>query len=173
MSGFLIYAGGIVGVVLVGLLILTALVGLVRISEREVGVISKQFGSSLPSEQLIALKGEAGYQADTLPPGWHFGYFPWQYKVIKVPVVVIPNGQIGLVVASAGKAIPTNRMLGRVVDCDNYQSARKFLLNNGEKGQQLGMITPGTYRINTALFTVINGRECPTLRPKARAINRL
>lgn len=154
MSDILIYAGGIVGAV-IALFIFIAWLGLVRINERQVGVVSKEFGANLPSGQLIALKGEAGYQADTLPPGWHFGYYFWQYKVIKVPVVVIPNSQIGLVVASDGKAIPTNRILGRVVDCDNYQSARKFLLNNGEKGQQLGIITPGTYRINTALFTVI------------------
>src|ERR1051326_7399391 len=31
-----------------------------------------------------------------------------------------------------------------------------FLLNGGEKGRQLGILTAGTYRINTALFTVIN-----------------
>ncbi|PYJ55851.1 MAG: band 7 protein, partial [Verrucomicrobia bacterium] len=40
-------------------------------------------------------------------------------------------------------------------DCDNFQDARKFLLNGGEKGRQLGILTAGTYRINTALFTVI------------------
>ena len=28
-------------------------------------------------------------------------------------------------------------------------------LNGGEKGRQLGILTAGTYRINTALFTVI------------------
>ena len=33
----------------------------------------------------------------------------------------------------------------------------KFLLNGGEKGRQLGILTAGTYRINTALFTVITG----------------
>jgi len=32
------------------------------------------------------------------------------------------------------------RILGKVVECDNYQDARKFLLNSGEKGRQLGII---------------------------------
>ncbi len=41
------------------------------------------------------------------------------------------------------------------MDSDNFQDARKFLANGGEKGRQLGILTAGTYRINTALFTVI------------------
>ena len=41
------------------------------------------------------------------------------------------------------------------MDCDNFQNARKFLANGGEKGRQRGILTAGTYRLNTALFTVI------------------
>jgi hypothetical protein len=33
----------------------------------------------LPAGRIIALNGEAGYQADTLPPGLHVGMWPWQY----------------------------------------------------------------------------------------------
>lgn len=109
--------------------------------------------------QLIALKGEAGYQADTLPPGWHFFYFPWQFSVRKVPMTIIPQGQIGVVVVAAGSAIPSERILGKIVLCDNYQDTRKFLMNGGEKGRQLGILTAGTYRINTALFTVITANN--------------
>jgi uncharacterized membrane protein YqiK len=105
---------------------------------------------------LIALNGEAGYQADTLAPGLHFGYFRWQYRVLKTLVTVVPQGEIALVVAAAGAPIPAERILGRVVDCDNFQDARKFLANGGEKGRQLGILTAGTYRINLALFSVIN-----------------
>ena len=57
--------------------------------------------------------------------------------------------------AADGASIPTDRILGRIVDCDNFQDARKFLVNGGEKGRQLGILTAGTYRINKALFTVI------------------
>ncbi|MCP4357432.1 MAG: flotillin family protein [Chloroflexi bacterium] len=132
-----------------------SLLGLVIISERQVGVVIKKFGPPLPPGQQIALKGEAGYQADILPPGWHFGYYPWRFAVNKVPVIKIPQGQIGLVVAADGSPIPPNRILGRAVACDNFQDARKFLLNGGEKGRQLTVLTAGTYRINTALFAVI------------------
>ena len=139
----------------VALIFAKQLLGLVIINEREVGVIVKKFGARLPAGQLIALKGEAGYQADTLPPGWHFFYFPWQYSVRKVPMTLIPQGQIGLVVAAAGNSIPSERIMGKIIPCDNYQDARKFLLNGGEKGRQMSILTAGTYRINSALFTVI------------------
>ena len=44
--------------------------GAVFIRERQVGIVIKRFGSrSLPPGRLIALDGEAGYQADTLAPG--------------------------------------------------------------------------------------------------------
>jgi uncharacterized membrane protein YqiK len=45
--------------------------------------------------------------------------------------------------------------LGKIVECDNFQDARKFLTKGGEKGRQMGFLTAGTYRINTALFKVI------------------
>jgi len=132
------------------------LLGAVLIRERQVGVVVKKFGRrSLAPGRLIALDGEAGYQADTLAPGLHFGYFIWQYRIFKMPVTVVPQGEIALVVAADGAAIPTERILGKIVECDNFQDARKFFLNGGEKGRQLGIITAGTYRINLALFSVI------------------
>src|SRR5690348_7395269 len=76
------------------------LMGLVFIRERQVGIVVKKFGSrSLLPGRLIALDGESGYQADTLPPGLHLGYFRWQYRIIKTPVTVVPQGEIALVVA--------------------------------------------------------------------------
>ncbi|MCI0576442.1 MAG: flotillin family protein, partial [Chloroflexi bacterium] len=143
------------GGLVVLILFARSILGLVVINEREVGIVVKKFGSSLSPGRLVALKGEAGYQADTLPPGWHFWYFPWRYIVRKVPLVVIPQGQIGLMVAADGSPIPSERILGRIVDCDNFQNARRFLMSGGERGRQLGIMTAGTYRINTALFTVI------------------
>lgn len=132
------------------------LVGAVFIRERQVGIVVKRFGlKSLPPGQLIALNGESGYQAETLAPGLHFGYWKWQYAIVKVAVTVVSQGEIALVVAADGAPIPAERILGSVVDCDNFQDARKFLINGGEKGRQLGILTAGTYRINTALFTVI------------------
>ncbi|MBW4622802.1 MAG: flotillin family protein [Cyanosarcina radialis HA8281-LM2] len=136
--------------------------GLVVIGEREVGIVVKKFtvtGKGLPPGRLIALKGEAGYQADTLAPGWHWGYWPWQYAIRKESVTVVPQSEIALLVAADGTSIPPERILGKVVECDNFQDARKFLLSGGEKGRQLGFLTAGTYRINTALFKVITAEN--------------
>ncbi|TBR57407.1 band 7 protein [Westiellopsis prolifica IICB1] len=132
--------------------------GLVVIGEREVGVVIKKFtisGRGLPAGRLIAMNGEAGFQADTLAPGWHWGYWPWQYSVKKESVVAIPQGEIALIVAEDGTHTPPERILGKVVECDNFQDARKFLTHGGEKGRQMGFLTAGTYRINTALFKII------------------
>jgi uncharacterized membrane protein YqiK len=134
--------------------------GTVFIRERQVGIVVKRFASrSLEPGQLIALAGEAGYQADTLAPGIHFGFWVWQYRILKEPVTLVPQGEIALVVAAAGAPIPSERILARVVDCDNFQDARRFLTGGGEKGRQLGILTAGTYRINTALFNVITSLD--------------
>lgn len=141
---------------LLGFAALVLLSSLVLIRERQVGIVVKRFASkSLAPGRLIALAGEAGLQAETLAPGLHFGYWPWQYRIIKVPVTLVPQGEIALVLTADGDAIPSERILAKVVDCDNFQDARKFLTNGGEKGRQLGILTAGTYRINTAQFTVI------------------
>jgi len=136
------------------------LTGAVLIQERQVGVVVKRFGGRpLRPGRLVALAGESGYQADTLAPGLHFGFWRWQYRINKMPVTVVPQGEIALVLAADGAAIPAERILGKIVDCDNFQDARKFLVNGGEKGRQLGILTAGTYRINLALFNVITAEN--------------
>jgi uncharacterized membrane protein YqiK len=132
--------------------------GLVVIGEREVGIVVKKFtlsGKGLPAGRLIALNAEAGLQADTLAPGWHWGHWPWQYSVKKESIIVVPQGQIAMIVAADGAQNPPERILGKIVECDNFQDARKFLTKGGEKGRQMGFLTAGSYRINTALFKVI------------------
>ena len=132
------------------------LMGMIIIREDQVGVVIKKFARrNLPAGEIIALNGEAGYQADTLPPGVYFGYGFWQYTIAKSPIIVIPPSEIALVVAAAGAPIPAERILGQVVDCDNFQDARRFLTGGGEKGRQLGLLTAGAYRINPALFQVV------------------
>jgi uncharacterized membrane protein YqiK len=134
--------------------------GFVSIKEMEVGIVKKKFAARrLRPNQLVAINGEAGIQADTLAPGWHFGYFPWQYQVTKDNVVVIPQEQIGLVIAKDGRSIPTDRILGHEIDSENFQDAREFLVNGGEKGRQLGILTTGVYRINTALFEIVTAEN--------------
>ncbi|MEM9216099.1 MAG: SPFH domain-containing protein [Cyanobacteria bacterium P01_F01_bin.150] len=139
--------------------LLRVLLGVVVIKEDQVGIVIKkvELGEEkrMGSERVIAFDGEAGIQADILPPGMHRGLYSWKYNVLKESWVVIPQGEIALIIAQDGAPIPAERALGKVVDCESFQDAQAFLKNGGEKGQQLAFLTTGTYRINTKLFTVI------------------
>ena len=108
----------------------------------------------LPEGRIIASHGEAGYQAQTLPPGVYFWKWIWQYEITFQPFTVIPTGQIGLVLAKDGSELETGRVLGRKVECDTFQDAAAFLKNGGRKGRQTAIIPPGSYRINTFLFSI-------------------
>lgn len=130
------------------------LVGLRFIRENQVGVIVKRIGTGkLPDGRVVALSGEPGYQAHTLAPGIHF-YPRILYKIEKHPITVIQPGQVGIVMANDGDMIPVNRILGKNVDSDNFQSAEKFLRNGGQKGKQSVVLTAGFYRINPIVFKV-------------------
>lgn len=134
------------------------LFGIVIIPDDSIGLVTKKFvllGShrELPAGKIIALKGEAGLQADTLAPGLKFGYWPWQYAVDITPFLVVPNGSIAIVEACDGRPMADGHILGRHVNSDNFQDARAFLENNGERGIQMAVIPPGTWRINTLVFT--------------------
>jgi len=56
-----------------------------------------------------------------------------------------------------GARIEEGRLLGRkTAHHSNFEDGNAFLVNGGEKGHQLDVLMPGTYRINTALFTISN-----------------
>jgi uncharacterized membrane protein YqiK len=134
------------------------LFGAVIIPGTAIGVVRKRwvlFGGNrtLPDGKIIALHGEAGFQADTLAPGLHWGYWPWQYDIAVVPFIDIPEGRLGVVEAKDGAPL-TKRVFGREVDCNAFQDARAFLTHGGQRGPQIAIIPPGTYRVNTALFSV-------------------
>lgn len=139
--------------------VLRVFLGMVIVPEDKLGLVTKKFvlfGSNrqLPDGKIIALNGEPGYQADTLAPGLYWGYWIWQYSIDFAALTVIPKGKIGLVTAKDGKPIPMGAILARNVDSDNFQNARQFLMNNGQRGKQVGYLNNGVYRINTHLFEV-------------------
>ncbi len=115
--------------------------------------------------QIIALDGEAGYQAELLRGGMHFGYWRWQYRVHKVRLVTISQGKIGYVYARDGEPLPPSQTLGQRVECNNFQDARAFLVGTtleddgavrrGQRGRQRAILREGVYAINPALFVVI------------------
>jgi uncharacterized membrane protein YqiK len=135
------------------------LLGIVFIPEDKVGLVTKKFvlfgeNKELPDGRIIATKGEAGFQAQTLPPGIHFGMWIWQYEVTLQPLIIIPNGNIGLLIAKDGSELQRGRVLAPAVACDSFQDATAFLSNGGQKGRQAHYLTAGTYRINTFLFDI-------------------
>jgi len=134
--------------------------GVVIIPEDSIGIVNKKFvvvgkNRTLPDGAILALHGEAGLQADALAPGLHFWLWPWQFVVTRQKFITIAEGTIGVVEARDGQPLKDGRVLARRVECNSFQSARAFLENGGERGPQITVIPPGTYRINTALFSVV------------------
>lgn len=148
--------------ILMGLVFYRALfqlLGIIFIPEDKIGLVTKKFvlfgdNRELPDGRIIATKGEAGYQAQTLAPGVYFWKWLWQYEITQQPLTIIPNGKIGLLVAKDGHELASGRVLAPAVACDSFQDSVAFLTNGGQKGRQAGYLTAGTYRINTFLFDV-------------------
>lgn len=135
------------------------LLGIVIIPEDKIGLVTKKFvlfgeNKELPDGRIIATKGEAGYQAQTLAPGIYFWKWIWQYEIKLEMLTVIPNGKIGLLIAKDGSELQNGRVLAPAVPSDSFQDAAAFLNNGGQKGRQTACLTAGTYRINTFLFEI-------------------
>ncbi len=149
----------IVVMLLSGYKLLLRMLGVYIIPNDQIGLVTKKFvllGShrELPPGKIVALQGEAGIQAATLAPGLHIGLWPWQYEVRTEHLFVVPPGEIGIVESCDGKALPDGRIIARQVECDNFQDAAAFLAGGGERGAQMGVVPPGSWRINTLVFTV-------------------
>lgn len=133
--------------------------GMVIIPEDKIGLVTKKFvlfgaNKTLPDGKIIALNGEPGFQADTLAPGLYWLYWPWQFTIDQSPLTVIQKGKIGIITSKDGAQLPTGSILARHVDSDNYQSAREFLTNGGQRGKQVGYLNNGVYRINKHIFEI-------------------
>jgi uncharacterized membrane protein YqiK len=134
------------------------LFGVILVPNDSIGLVTKKFTlfgkSTLPDGRIIALDGEAGQQADTLASGLHLGLWPWQYQIAMRKFLIVPPGQIGVVVARDGNPLPSGRIVGQPVTCDFFQDARAFIEAGGERGPQMTVIPPGSYRVNELLFDV-------------------
>src|SRR5262249_53073845 len=71
----------IVGLILV-VIAVCELTGLRYIANNKVGVVEKlwSFKGSVPEGRIIALDGDAGFQAEVLRGGMHFGLWRWQFR---------------------------------------------------------------------------------------------
>jgi uncharacterized membrane protein YqiK len=136
-------------------------IGIRYIPNNRVGVVEKLWSSrgSVPAGGILALKGEAGYQADLLRGGLHLGMWRWQYRIHKLPLVTVPQGKIAYVYARDGQPLTASQTLGAGIDCNNFQDAAAFLTGaddrRGQRGRQRAILREGVYAINQALFIII------------------
>ena len=125
-------------------LLLVVLGSFTSIGPSEVGLVTKRIGKKLEGGALIALNGEAGYQADLLMPGLRFKLWPI-FKVRRFPWVQVPPNQIGLVIGQVDAALPTGaKSAAYRPEFGNFADVRTFLSYGGQRGVQRPVLPPGT-----------------------------
>jgi regulator of protease activity HflC (stomatin/prohibitin superfamily) len=129
----------------------------VVIAADRTGIVTKHFGGNMPPGHIVARAGEQGPQAQLLGPGWHFGFIPFLYEVEEVPVAVIEHGQLGFVTAKDGGALADGETFARPWDTVvDMLDPVTFLTKDGQRGPQVTVLTPGTYRYNPVLHSITN-----------------
>jgi len=143
--------------IVAALIVIPWLVGVRYIPHNKVGIVEKFWSpkGSLTEGRIVALGGEAGFQAELLRGGLHAGFFPWQYRIHKEPLVMISESRIGYVYARDGGPLPPTQTLARIVECNTFQDAQAFLNHEGQRGRQRAILREGVFALNTALFVVI------------------
>src|ERR1051325_2271681 len=151
---------------------------LIEIGADERGVIEGVDGEPMPPGRIFATDraqnahnnfqdpiafikqgGVKGIQMRTLPPGlWPI--HPYLFRISVTKTTVIPQGKIGVVTAADGAQLDAGRLLGKAIDNHrNYQDAEQFIANGGQKGPQVDILTPGTYRILTNSVDIANNNQ--------------
>ncbi len=139
----------------------------------EVGIVTRNaFGPRLSGGRILATEGEMGVQAEVLSPGWHFGYWPLVFDVETTRLVEVKSGEVGLVESRDGTPLDRGQLFAPEVDNATFKRMvedARFFLGEGEgrKGPQSNVLTPGRYRINTALFNV---RSVPSIKVPEAAV---
>lgn len=146
---------------------------LTEILENEIGVITSADGDTIEVGRIFAKvveghnsfqdgeaflnnKGQKGPQISLLPPG-KYRINTKMFTVVKKPAIVIGANEIGVVIAEDGIPKQEGSLFANPVDGhNNFQDGESFLKNNGGKGMQLQVLTPGMYRIHPSLFSVEN-----------------
>src|SRR4051812_5081291 len=143
-------------------------VPLIEIGADELGIIEAVDGEPMPAGRIFApdraqnahnnfqdpiafIKrgGVKGIQLRTLPPGlWPI--HPYLFRVSVAKATMIPQGKVGVVTAADGGPLDPGRLNGKAIDGHlNFQDAEQFIASGGQKGPQVEILTPGTYRILT------------------------
>jgi uncharacterized membrane protein YqiK len=153
-------------------------VPLIEVGSDELGCIEAIDGDPMPPGRIFApdraqnahnnfqdpiafLKqgGVKGIQLRTLPPGlWPI--HPYLFRVSIAKATVIPQGKVGVVTATDGGPLDPGRLLGKAIDGHrNFQDAEQYIASGGQKGPQVDILTPGTYRIHTQSLPIEGGEQ--------------
>lgn len=142
----------------------------VNVSENEVGMIEATAGEPIPpgrifahpvecnnfqdADAFIKSGGQKGPQVSVLTPG-KYRINPFLFKYHSGEITVVPGGKIGTVEAVDGDSVPDGNLLAKKVEGhSNFEKGDLFITKGGQKGRQLQILMPGSYRINTMLFKV-------------------
>ena len=137
------------------IVIVLVIKSIVVVGGTEIAVLERRyFGSGMQQGRVIASADEVGIQARTLGPGLHL-LIPFLYKSRKLPFTTIAEDQVGILESIDGDPVPPGKIFAKVVAGHNsFQDGETFLKNGGQKGPQIQILPPGTYRINPVLFKV-------------------
>lgn len=108
---------------------------------------------------FIKQGGVKGIQLRTLPPG-KWAIHPFLFRVSIAKAATIPTGKVGVVTSADGTQLSQGRLFGKAVEGHkNFQDAESFIYNGGQKGAQVEILSPGTYRIHTNSVALENSNE--------------
>lgn len=153
-------------------------VPLVEIGADELGIIEAIDGDPMPmgrnfapdraqnahnnfQDPIAYIKqgGVKGIQLRTLPPG-KWAIHPYLFNVSIAKATIIPPGKVGVITSADGTQLDQGRLHGKAIaNHKNFQDAETFIGNGGQKGPQVEIITPGTYRIHTQSFRLENSND--------------
>ncbi|MDD5303640.1 MAG: hypothetical protein PHS14_11095, partial [Elusimicrobia bacterium] len=154
------------GSAVLALLVFAAIVfiynSIVVVGGTQIAVLERRWlGRSMPEGRVVAMANEVGIQARILGPGLHL-LTPFLYRTEKAPMMVVAENEVGLIESIDGAPVPPGRIFGKALGNHNlFQDGEAFLTGGGEKGPQVQILPPGTYRVNPYLFKVV---KRPALR---------
>jgi hypothetical protein len=116
-------------------------------------------GGSLAGGRIIAVDGENGAQGRIFTPGFHPEFLlNVFYTVDTNPMeTVVEDGNIGVLNAKDGAPLRLGQAFADPFPPELGNSmldAEVFLKNKGQRGPQLTVLAPGTYRLNSYLWDV-------------------
>jgi uncharacterized membrane protein YqiK len=153
-------------------------VPLIEIGADELGIVEAIDGEPMPMGSIFApdraqnahnnfqdpiafIKqgGVKGIQLRSLPPG-KWAIHPYLFRVSIAQTTVIPQGKVGVITAADGAPLDPGRLHGKAIrDHKNFQDAEAFIYHGGQKGPQVEILTPGTYRIHTQSIPTENSAD--------------